>query len=99
MAKAAEQVRAILDEARRDAEALKTAEREAGVKEAQAELARAKRDADAERAAMTKDVQKQAVELAMLIASKALRQQVSIENQHKLLDESIAELSSNASKA
>ncbi len=99
LAEAAQQARAVLDEARKDADALRVSEREAGVKDAQAERERAKREAEAERAALTKEVQQQAVELAVLIASKAIREQLSIHNQGKLLDESIAQLNTNANQA
>jgi F-type H+-transporting ATPase subunit b len=99
LAAAAEKVRGILDEARKDAERLKADEVEKGVKEAQAEVARARRDAEADRAAMTKAVQAKAVELAVLIATKALRQQVTIEDQHRLLDESIAQLAAGPGNA
>lgn len=92
-------VKEMLDEARRDAEALKVAKTEEGAKEAQAERDRAKREVEQERAVLAKDVQQQAVELAVLIATKALRQQVSVENQTRLLDESIAELKANANRA
>jgi F-type H+-transporting ATPase subunit b len=95
----AAKVRAMLDEARRDADALKAAETEKGQKDAQAERDRAKREAEADKAALMKEIQQQAVELAVLIASKALRQQVSIDGQRKLLDESIAELKANANLA
>jgi F-type H+-transporting ATPase subunit b len=96
---AAGKVKAMLDEARRDADALKAAEREAGAREAQAERERAKRDTAGERDAALKDVQQQAVELAVLIATKALRQKVSIEAQEALVNESIAELKAGASRA
>lgn len=99
MAKAAEQVRAMLDDARKDADALKVAEREVGVKEAQAERDRAKREVAGERDAALKDVYAQAVELASLMASKAIRQQMSIDRQGELVDESIAELKANANRA
>lgn len=89
-------VRELLEEARRDAEALRAAKAEEGAKDAQAERERAKREAEQERATLAKDIQQQAVELAVLIATKALRQQVSMENQSRLLDESIAELKANS---
>lgn len=97
--KAAEQARAILEEARRDAEALKVSEREAGQREAQAERERAKRDTATERDAALKDVQTQAVELAVLIATKALRQKVSIGAQEALVNEAIAEMKAGANRA
>ncbi|VTR95416.1 atp synthase f0 subunit b : ATP synthase subunit b OS=Isosphaera pallida (strain ATCC 43644 / DSM 9630 / IS1B) GN=atpF PE=3 SV=1: ATP-synt_B [Gemmata massiliana] len=99
MAKAADQVRAILDEARRDAEALKVAEREVGVKEAQAERERAARDLASERDALLKEVSQRAVDLASIMATKAIRQQVTIEKQSALVDDSIAELNASASRA
>lgn len=92
----AAKVRAMLDEARRDAESLKLAETEKGVKDAQAERERGKRDAALEKEAKSKELQQEVIHLAALIASKALRQQVTIENQHKILSESIAELNSQA---
>jgi F-type H+-transporting ATPase subunit b len=97
--KAAEEARAILEEARRDAEALKVSEREAGQREAQAERERAKRDTATERDAALKDVQAHAVELAVLIATKALRQKVDIGAQEALVNEAIAELKAGASRA
>jgi F-type H+-transporting ATPase subunit b len=93
-------VRAMLDEARKDAEALKATEKEKGEREAQEIKARADREAATKKDADLKEVQKQAVDLAVLIATKALRQQVTIETQHKLLNDSIAELgNSGGSKA
>jgi F-type H+-transporting ATPase subunit b len=92
-------VAALLADARKDAEALKAAETEKGVKDAQAERERAKRDAETHLETMKKDLTQQVVELAALIASKALRKEVTLENQRELLDESIAELKASANKA
>jgi F-type H+-transporting ATPase subunit b len=99
LAEAAAQAKAILDEARKDADALKVAEREVGVKEAQAERDRAKRDLGIERDAVLKDVYAQAIDLASLMASKAIRQQMSLDKQSALVNESIDELKANASRA
>jgi F-type H+-transporting ATPase subunit b len=95
----AAKVAAMLADARKDAETLKALKAEEAAKEAQAERDRAKREVEAERAALAKETSHQVVELAVLIASKALRQQVSIPNQVALLDESIAELQGNATRA
>ena len=89
----------MLDEARRDADALKVAERDAGTKDAQAERERAKREIENLKAGLSKEVYEQAVKLASLMAEKAIRRQVSIEDHRRLLDESLAELKSAASKA
>jgi F-type H+-transporting ATPase subunit b len=99
MAKATDQVRALLDEARRDADALKASEREAGARDAAAERERAQREIAAARDAALKDIYDQAVRLAALMSEKALRRSVSAEDHRRLLDESIAELKDAASKA
>jgi F-type H+-transporting ATPase subunit b len=99
LAEAAQQASAILAEARKDAEALKVAETEKGAKEAQADRERARREIDAKIETMRKELQQELVQLATLMASKALRRQVTIQNQQELLDESIAELKTGANKA
>jgi F-type H+-transporting ATPase subunit b len=93
------QVKEMLDEARKDAEALRAEYKEAGVKEVQAEKARAEREIANKRAGLDKEVYEHAVKLAALMAEKALRRQVSIEDHRRLLDEALAELKDGASKA
>ncbi|HEY1189257.1 MAG TPA: ATP synthase F0 subunit B [Gemmata sp.] len=97
LAAAAQKAKEIVDEARRDAEVLKKAIVEEGRKEAEAERERARRDLAIERDAALKDVYAQAVDLATLMATKAVRQQVTVDAQSALVSESIAEMS--ASKA
>ena len=92
-------VAALLADARKDAEALKAAETEKGVKDAQAEREKAARDRQADLERMKKELMQEVTELATLIATKALRKQVTLENQRQLLDESIAELNTTAHKA
>jgi F-type H+-transporting ATPase subunit b len=99
LADAAQQAAAVLADARKDAEALKAAETEKGVKDAQIERDRATRDMEAKMEALKKELTQQMIEVAALMASKALRKQVTLENQRELLDESIAELKVNANKA
>ena len=96
LAKAALEARAIIEEARKDADALKIAKTEEGVKEAQAERERAKREVETRMAVMKKELIQEVTELAALMATKALRRQITVENQRELLDESIAELKANA---
>lgn len=98
MDEGASQVKAMLDEARRDADVLRASEREAAARDIVAEKERAKREIQAEKDAILKDVYDQSVKLASLISEKALRRSVSPEDHRRLLDESIAELRS-ASKA
>ena len=99
LAKAAQDAREILDEARKDAEALKLAKTEEGTKDAQAERERAKREVETRMEVMKKELIQEVTELAALMASKALRRQITLEDQRQLLDESIAELKANANRA
>src|SRR5215207_8412382 len=69
-------VRAEIDAARRDAETLRTTEREAGVKEAAAERERAKREIEAAKDVALNDIYKQAVELATLLSAKTLSRKI-----------------------
>lgn len=96
LAETAAKVQAMFEDARKEMEALRASKAEEAEREAASIRERANREAQAKKEADLKEVQQQAVELAVLIATKALRQQVTIENQHRLLDESIAELDANA---
>ena len=98
-ASAQDQIRAMLEEARRDAEKLRAEQREAGVKDAAAERERAKREIEAAKDAALNDIYRQAVDLAALISAKALSRQVTVDDHQRLLDESLAELKQAASKA
>jgi F-type H+-transporting ATPase subunit b len=95
----AQKVAAMLAEARQQGEALRTAETEKGVKDAQAERERASRDMQAQLETLKKELTEEMIQVAALMATKALRRQVTLENQRELLDESIAELKVNANKA
>lgn len=92
LAKAALDARAIVEEARRDAEALRASEREAGIRDAAIERERAKRETEALKDALLKELYDQAVKLAALMSEKALRRSVSIDDHRRLLDEALADL-------
>lgn len=92
MAETRTQVRGMLEEARRDADALRATEREAGAKDAAAERERAKREIEAAKDAALNDIYKQAVELATLLSAKTLSRQITADDHARLLDESLAEL-------
>jgi F-type H+-transporting ATPase subunit b len=94
--KAQDQVRAMLEEARRDADALRQKEKEAGVKDAQAERERAKREIDSAKDAALKEISQQAVDLAALMSAKAMGRQITTDDHRRLLDESLAELAHTA---
>lgn len=85
-------VRDMLDEARRDADALRTQEREAGAREAAAERDRAKREIEAAKDVALDEIYKQAVDLATTLSAKTLSRQISADDHRRLLDESLAEL-------
>ena len=91
-AAANDKIRAMLDEARRDADVLKVAEREAGKKEAATELDRARREIAAERDAALQELRQESVKLAGLMASKAVRRSMTVEDHARLLTESLDEL-------
>jgi F-type H+-transporting ATPase subunit b len=97
LASAQDRIRAMMDEARRDADALRAKEREAGVKEAAAERDRAKREIESAKDAALADIYQQAVELATKLSSKTLARTVTADDHKRLLDESLAELKRSAS--
>lgn len=98
-AAAQDQIRAMLEEARRDADKLRTEQREQGVKDAALERERAKREIESAKDVALNEIYKQAVDLAAMMSAKTLSRQISSEDHKKLLDESLAELKQAASKA
>lgn len=91
-AQAHDQIRAMMDEARRDAEVLRAREREAGQKEAAAERDRVKKEIETAKDAALAEIHQRAIQLATLMSSKAIRRQLSIEDQGRLVQESLQEL-------
>jgi F-type H+-transporting ATPase subunit b len=91
-AEAQDKIRAMLDEARRDSEALRTTEREAGARDAQTERDRARREIQTEKDAVLQELYQQAVQLASLLSSKTIRRELTADDHRKLLDESLAEI-------
>ena len=98
-AEAHDKIRAMLDEARRDADALRVTEREAGAKDAQAERERAKREIQTEKDAVLQELYQQAVQLASMLSSKTIRRQMSADDHRRLLEESLSELRGSVGKA
>lgn len=91
-AQAQEKIRGMMDEARRDAEVLRVKEREAGQKDAAAERDRATKEIDAAKEAALQEIYQRSVQLAGLMSSKAIRRQLTVEDQNRLVQESLAEL-------
>ena len=90
------EIRAMMDEARRDAEVLRAKEREAGQREAAVEKERAHREVEAYRDATKQELHHYTIQLAALIASKSVRRQLTTDDQNRLLEESLAELKAGA---
>jgi F-type H+-transporting ATPase subunit b len=89
-----ERIRAMMDEARKDADALRAEQKELGVKEAQGERERAKREIESAKDQALQEIQQQAVKLAALIGAKAIGRSVTIDDQQRLIAESLTELQS-----
>ena len=96
LAKAHDEVRAMMDEARKDAAKLRADEREVGVKEAAQERERATREITAARDSALQEIYQKSVALASLMSSKAIRRELSAADHDRLLDESLAELAGKA---
>jgi F-type H+-transporting ATPase subunit b len=86
------EIRAMMDEARRDAEVLRAKEREAGQKEAAAERERAKREIETAKDTALQEIYQRSIQLAALMSQKAIRRQMTVEDQNRLVEESLAEL-------
>lgn len=96
---AQDQIRAMIEEARRDAERLRAEQREQGVKDAALERERAKREIEAAKDAALNEIYRQAVELATMMSEKTLSRHITPDDHRRLLDESLEELKLAASKA
>ncbi|MGL6097463.1 MAG: hypothetical protein ACRC7O_16905 [Fimbriiglobus sp.] len=92
MAAAQDKVRGLIEEARRDADILRQKEREAGVKDAQEERERAKREILAAKDAALKEIYDSSVQLAATMSAKTIARQITPDDHRRLLDESLAEL-------
>jgi F-type H+-transporting ATPase subunit b len=92
------EIRAMMDEARRDAEVLRAKEREAGQKEAAAERERAKREIETAKDTALQEIYQRSIQLAALMSQKAIRRQMTVEDQNRLVEESLAELKAGAGR-
>src|SRR5207302_2744196 len=72
-AAANDKIRLLIEEARRDADALRIKERELGQKDAATERERAKREIEAAKDAALQEIYQKTVELATMISTKAVR--------------------------
>lgn len=87
-----DKIRGLMEEARRDADALRAKERETGQKEAAAERERAKREIESAKDAALQEIYQKSVDLATLMSTKAIRRNMSADDHRRLVDESLADL-------
>ena len=99
LAAANDRIRAMMDEARKDADALKASEKAVGVKDAQDERDRAKREIETAKEQALQEIQQSAVQLAALMSSKALGRSVSDDDHRRLVAESLGELKTSVRHA
>ena len=97
-AAAADKIRAMMDEARKDADSLRAKEREVGVKDAAAERDRAKREIEVAKDQALQEIYQKSVEVAALISSKAIKRNMTAADHSRLLDESLADLKLSVSR-
>ena len=97
LAKAQDDVKAMIEEARQDAAKLRATEREAGVAEAAAERDRAKREIETAKAQALQEIHRTSVTLASLMSTKAIRRELTPADHDRLLNESLAELAAKPS--
>jgi F-type H+-transporting ATPase subunit b len=98
LAKTTDEVRAMLDEARRDAQAVKDQFKADAAAEVQAERDRFRREIDTARDQALQQIYQQSVMLAALIANKAIKRELTMGDQTRLLDESLADLRSKVGR-
>ncbi|MFO0938729.1 MAG: hypothetical protein U0798_19680 [Gemmataceae bacterium] len=97
-AAASDKIRAMMDEARKDADVLRAKEREVGIKEAAAERDRAKREIEVAKEQALQDIYQKSVEVASLISSKAIRRNLTAADHSRLIDEALSDLKLNVSR-
>ena len=96
---AQDKIRAMMDEARRDAGALKATEKAVGQKEAQEERERAKREIETAKEQALQEIQQTAVQLASLMSSKAVGRHMGDDDHRRLVAESLSELKNTVTRA
>jgi F-type H+-transporting ATPase subunit b len=89
---AQQQVRAMIDEARKNGEQLKADMQNQAAAAIQAEKDRARRELQTEAEQERVKLFQQVTQLASLVSAKAVRRQMTIEDQHRLVDEALNDL-------
>jgi len=96
LAKIKEQERTILDQAYRDAQAVKDRLVAEARTEIQAERDRAHREIENAREQAVRDLWEQTAQLATLVSAKAIRRNMTLDDHRNLVDEAVAELNFTA---
>ncbi len=87
-----DKIRAMMEEAHRDAEALRDRERARGEEEAREFLEKARRDIRTERDQAVQELWNQSAQLAALISTKTIRRELKAEDHRRFVDEALAEM-------
>jgi F-type H+-transporting ATPase subunit b len=95
LAKAGDEVRAILEQAQADAQAVATRVKMQAQQEAEEAKERALRDIEASRSAAVADIREQAAELSTSIAEKILRRNLNVDDQRELVNSALNQLNTN----
>ena len=98
-AKATEEVAAMLSEARKDADVFREAEKSRTAADVQADRERLKREIETARDQALQEIWSKTVELAALMSTKVVRREIKIEDHGRLIDEALADLKLNVTKA
>jgi F-type H+-transporting ATPase subunit b len=95
LAKTNEEVRALLDEARREAQGVKDRMKADAATEIQGERDRIRREIDMARDQALQQIYQQAVQIAALMSTKAVKRELTPSDHQRLLDEALADLRTN----
>ncbi len=92
MNEAKQQVRDLIDQARKDGEQVKADMVSQATSQIQAERDRARREMQTEKEQALVELYQRSTQLATLVSAKAIRRQLTIDDQHRLVDEALNDL-------
>jgi len=95
LAKTNEEIRGMLDEARRDAQVVKDQMKAEAATEIQAERERIRREISTARDQALKEIYEQSVQLAALVSAKAIKRELTPADHARLLDDALRDLRTN----
>jgi F-type H+-transporting ATPase subunit b len=97
MNEAQQQVRDLVDQARKDGEQVKASMVSEATTQIQVERDRARREMQTEKDQALVELYQRSAQLATLVSAKAIRRQLTIDDQHRLVDEALNDLGVAAS--